>query len=136
MDLYGIGERTAAIIWAELGDVRRFSLSKKAVRYCGLDISVHDSDGHGSAGKITRQGPPALWWALFEAGFCAARPSSPDYQYYRQARARVHHTAAVLSAGRKIIPRCYHILKDLDDQTLSEPQSTHARPELSPRSVA
>src|SRR4051794_31346143 len=41
---YGIGELTAVTILAELGDCRRFSSSRHAVRYSGLDITVHQSD--------------------------------------------------------------------------------------------
>src|ERR671921_70490 len=38
---YGVGEITAAALWAELGDTRRFSASRKAVRHSGLDITVY-----------------------------------------------------------------------------------------------
>ena len=44
MSLYGVGELTAVAILAELGDTRRFSSSRQAVRYAGLDITVHQSD--------------------------------------------------------------------------------------------
>ena len=42
---YGIGALTAVTILAELGDCTRFSSSRQAVRYAGLDITVHQSDG-------------------------------------------------------------------------------------------
>jgi transposase len=64
---YGIGKVTAVIIWAELGDTRRFSASRHAVRHTGLDISVYASDGKRTRGHLARQGPPLLRWALFEA---------------------------------------------------------------------
>ena len=37
---YGIGELTSVVILAELGDCRRFSSSRQAVRYAGMDITV------------------------------------------------------------------------------------------------
>jgi transposase len=40
---YGIGPLTAVTIVAELGDARRFSSSREAVRYAGMDITVHQS---------------------------------------------------------------------------------------------
>src|SRR5439155_6805216 len=64
---YGIGELTAVTILAELGDCRRFTSSSDAVRYSGLDITVHQSDQRRAPGHLSRQGPPALRWALFEA---------------------------------------------------------------------
>src|SRR4051794_10904998 len=75
---YGIGELTAVTILAELGDARRFSSSRHAVRSAGLDITVHQSDPRRAAGHLSHQGPPALRWTLFEALQAARRPGSPD----------------------------------------------------------
>jgi transposase len=47
---YGIGELTAVTILAELGDFTRFSSSRQAVRYAGIDITVHQSDQRRSPG--------------------------------------------------------------------------------------
>src|SRR3954464_13589449 len=52
MGQFGVGERTAVTILAELGDARRFSSSRDAVRYAGLDITVHQSDRRRSAGHL------------------------------------------------------------------------------------
>ena len=74
---FGVGELTAVTILAELGDARRFSSSRDAVRFAGLDITVHQSDQRRAPGHLSRQGPPALRWALFEASMCAARQMQP-----------------------------------------------------------
>ncbi len=84
---YGIGPVTAVTILAELGDPHRFSSSREAVRYAGLDITVHQSDQRRAPGHLSRQGPPALRWALFEAAQCARRRTSPDHAYYTEAAA-------------------------------------------------
>jgi len=76
---YGIGALTAVTILAELGDCRRFSSSRHAVRCAGMDITVHESDMRRSPGHLSRQGPPALRWALYEAAQVARRPTSPDH---------------------------------------------------------
>jgi transposase len=86
---YGIGELTAVTILAELGDAGRFSSSREAVRYGGMDITVHQSDIRRAPGHLSRQGPPALRWALFEAAQSAARAGSPDRDYYRQTAERL-----------------------------------------------
>jgi transposase len=70
---YGIGELTAVTILAELGDCTRFSSSRHAVRYAGMDITVHESDQRRAPGHLSRQGPPALRWALYEAAQVARR---------------------------------------------------------------
>ena len=82
---YGIGELTAVTILAELGDCTRFSSSRHAVRYAGMDITVYQSDQRRAPGHLSRQGPPALRWALYEAAQVARRPGSPDRDYYVQA---------------------------------------------------
>ena len=73
---YGIGELTAVTIVAELGDCRRFANSRDAVRYSGLDITVYQSDRHRAPGHLSRQGPPALRWALYEAAQASRRGAS------------------------------------------------------------
>src|SRR5437660_92599 len=85
MGHYGIGPLVAVTILAELGDCTRFSSSRLAVRYAGMDITVYPSDQRRSAGHLSRQGPPALRWALFEAAQNARRQGSPDRDYYQQA---------------------------------------------------
>lgn len=116
MGIYGIGALTAPIVWAELGDTRRFSSSEKAVRYTGLDITVWSSDGkHRGKGHLSRQGPPALRWALFEAAYMAARASSPDHAYYLEVQARQGSNRAALSVARKLTRRAHHLLRDLGD---------------------
>jgi transposase len=71
---FGIGAVTSVAIWAELGDVRRFTSSDNVVRHTGLDITVHSSDIKRPPGKLSRQGPPLLRWALYEAAKSASAP--------------------------------------------------------------
>jgi transposase len=118
MGHYGIGELTAVTILAELGDARRFSSSREAVRYAGMDITVHQSDQRRAPGHLSRQGPPALRWALFEAAQSAARAGSPDRDYYRQAAERLGANRACLAVARKLLKRGYHTLRELGEEAL------------------
>jgi transposase len=115
---YGIGPLTSITILAELGDARRFSSSREAVRYAGLDITVHQSDARRAPGRLSRQGPPALRWALFEAAQCARRPGSPDHDYYLEAAARLGGNRACLAVARKLLKRSYHTLRELGEEAL------------------
>jgi transposase len=119
MGQFGVGEMTAVTILAELGDARRFSSSRDAVRYAGLDITVHQSDRRRAPGHLSRQGPPALRWALFEAALCASRSGSPDRDYYRQTAERVGGTGAGLAVARKLLKRSYHLLRELGEEALA-----------------
>jgi transposase len=116
--IYGVGELTAVTILAELGDVRRFHNSRDVVRYAGLDITVYQSDDHRAPGHLSRQGPPALRWALYEAAQRARFPASPDRPYYEQLAARIGGNRACLALARKLLKRSYHLLKALGDQAL------------------
>ena len=98
--LYGVGAVTATAILAELGDARRFKSSDDAVRHCGLDVTVWQSDRKRAAGHLSHQGPALLRWALFEAAQCAARRSSPDHPYYLQVANRIDHNRAPASQSR------------------------------------
>jgi transposase len=116
---YGIGPLTSITILAELGDARRFSSSREAVRYAGMDITVHQSDTRRAPGHLSRQGPPALRWALFEAAQCARRPASPDHQYYVEAAARLGGNRACLAVARKLLKRSYHTLRELGEEAMA-----------------
>ncbi len=118
MGHYGIGPLTSITILAELGDPRRFNSSREAVRYAGMDITVHQSDLRRAPGRLSRQGPPALRWALFEAAQCARRPGSPDHDYYLQTAQRLGGNRACLAVARKLLKRSYHTLRELGEEAL------------------
>jgi transposase len=121
---YGVGWLCAAIIWAEIGDARRFSSSDQLVRFAGMDVTVYSSDAKRSPGHLSRQGSPELRWAAFEAAKCAARRGSPDYGYYRKLAAKrdgKNGKNPTLAVERKILRRCYHSLRELGDAALSPP---------------
>jgi transposase len=120
MRQYGVGPITATTILCELGDVTRLSASRKAVRCSGLDVGVYRSDRHSRAGRITRQGAPALRWALYEAAQCACKAASPDHADYLALKARgLSHTRASLTIARKLARRSFHILRELGPDALA-----------------
>jgi transposase len=124
MEHYGVGDLTSVALLSELGDTRRFSSSKKAVRFAGLDITVHSSDGKRTAGKLSRQGSPVLRWAAFEVAKRAWRKGSPDHDYYLKTKERIGANRAALSIARKLIRRAHHTLGDLGEEAISEPVIT------------
>ena len=69
MGHYGIGRLCAPTILAKLGEVERFSSSPEAMRYSGLDVTVHESDQRRAPGRP--QGPPHC------AGRCLRPPNAP-----------------------------------------------------------
>ena len=117
--LYGVGPFAALAITCWLGGAGRFSSSRQAVRFAGLDVTVWSSDRKGPPGRLSRQGPPVLRWALYEAGKTHARTSAPDHAYYAAVKDRCNGKRAALSEARKILRQAHHILAELGDDALS-----------------
>ncbi|HYA53795.1 MAG TPA: IS110 family transposase [Streptosporangiaceae bacterium] len=117
--LYGVGPVTSLALTCWLGGADRFSSSRKAVRFTGLDITVHSSDRKGPPGRLSRQGPPVLRWAVYEAGKTHARTSAPDHGYYASVKDRKNSKRACLSEARKIVRQACHILTELGDDALT-----------------
>jgi len=117
--LYGVGPVTALALTCWLGGAGRFSSSRKAVRFTGLDVTVWSSDRKGPPGRLSRQGPPVLRWAVYEAGKTHARSSAPDHGYYATVADRKNSKRAALSEARKIVRQACHILTELGDDALT-----------------
>lgn len=119
---YGIGGLTAVAIWSELGDCRRFSRSMQVVRHTGLDVTVDVSDTRRAGGRLSRQGPEMLRWALYDAGKASSRTGAPDHPYYASVKAAHDGKIAAMSLARKLARRCYHTLRNVD------PEAVYAMP--------
>jgi transposase len=117
--LYGAGPVTALAMTCWLGGKDQFSSSRKAVRFAGLDVTVYSWDRKGPPGRLSRQGPPVLRWAVYEAGKTRARSPAPDHAYYAQVKDRCNGKRAALSEARKILLQACHILAELGDDALA-----------------
>jgi transposase len=116
---YGVGPVTALALTCWLAGEGRFSSSRKAVRFTGLDITVWSSDRKGPPGRLSRQGPPVLRWAVYEAGKTHARSPAPDHAYYAAVKDRKNSKRAALSEARKIVRQASCILTELGDDALT-----------------
>jgi transposase len=117
--LYGVGPITALALCCWLAGAGRFSSGRKAVRFVGLDITVHSSDGKRSPGHLSRQGPAVLRWCLYEAGKTHARGRAPEHAYYARVKERIDGKRAALSVSRKIVRQACHELAELGDDALT-----------------
>ena len=117
--IYGVGPITALALCCWLGGANRFSASRQAVRFAGLDITVHSSDTKRAPGRLSRQGPPVLRWCLYEAGKTASRTASPDHDYYASVKDRVNGKRAALSQARRVVRHACHLLAALGDDAFT-----------------
>ena len=58
----GVGVYSACLIYAEIGDIKRFSHSEKLCSYAGLVPSTHQSGVYTKHGRITKEGSRYLRW--------------------------------------------------------------------------
>jgi transposase len=118
-DIYGVRPLSSLALCAWLGGADRFTSSRKAVRFVGLDITVHSSDGKRSPGRLYRQGPEVLRWPLFEAAKTSARACAPGYGYDTGVKDRYDANRACRSQARRIVRHATHILTGLDDDAFT-----------------
>ena len=120
--IYGIGEFSASIIIAELGDINRFNNIKELTAYCGLDPSIKQSgrsiDIHG---PISKSGNKYLRKILFVSCLNIVRLSPKchienDIEiYYRKKRNEgKHHYAAIIACTTKLLRKILALCKQLD----------------------
>ncbi|MFY0781372.1 IS110 family transposase [Peribacillus simplex] len=72
----GIGEKIAAMIISEIGEIDRFNHPKKLVAFAGVDPSVHSSGKFtATINRITKRGSSRLRHSLYLAVLCGIRSS-------------------------------------------------------------
>ncbi|EJD4908109.1 MULTISPECIES: IS110 family transposase [Bacilli] len=70
----GVGNKIAATILAEIGEIERFDHAKKLVAFAGVDPSVTSSGKFtASTNRITKRGSKRLRRALYQAVQCGVR---------------------------------------------------------------
>src|SRR5262249_47978883 len=92
----GVGRYIAMLVIAEVGDITRFRSARHLCAWAGLTPTVRSSDGKARLGHISRQGSPALRWALVEAAqhTPTRRTPPPARRRPRPQARRPRHKAA------------------------------------------
>lgn len=122
----GIGEKIAATIISEIGEIDRFNHPKKLVAFAGLDPSVFESGRFkGTKNHITKRGSARLRHMLYTAVRCSIRDSrkkktTPE-TIARNKRLRAFYDlkreegkpykVAIIACANKLLHWIYAILK-------------------------
>jgi transposase len=119
--LPGVGEFTALVMVAEIGDITRFPTARKLASWAGLTPTVRGSDLKVRHGHISKQGSVWLRWVLNQAAQTSKR--SPDFaaSYAVLAKKRGKRIATI-AISRKLLTRAWHLLDQM--------QAAEARPPL------
>jgi transposase len=108
----GIGDYSAMLLLAEIGDLGRFSDKQALCSYAGLVPRVRESAGKAARGGITRQGSPWLRWIMVEAAQTAVRSSPAARAYFQRLAGRKHRHVARVALARKLLCAVYALLHD------------------------
>jgi len=118
MSHYGIGPLTAVTILAELGDARRFSSSRDAVRYAGLDITVKQSDQRRAPGASLPPGSAGVALGALRRRPDRAAQAAPTTITTPRPPSGSAATAC-LALSRKLLKRSYHTLREAGEEALT-----------------
>jgi transposase len=120
--LPGVGEFTAMVLLAEIGDISRFRNARALASWAGLTPTVRGSDLTVRHGHISKQGSPYVRWVLGQAAHVAKRHPEFAATYQGIAKRRGPKIATV-AVARKLLTRAYHLLADTDAN--SQDAATH-----------
>jgi transposase len=112
--LPGIGPVLAAVIVAEVGDIRRFSSPAKLSCWAGLTPRHRESDLKVTRGHITKQGSPALRWAVVEA--IQRQPATSPIRAVKDRivarRGKEANNIAKTAAARHLLTAVFYTMRD------------------------
>jgi len=103
----GVGLLTSLCVVHTLGEVSRFSGTRKVAAYVGFDPMEDSSAERKAYGGISKAGSCLLRYLLIEAGQTAARDDQHLKQFYRRLLPRRGKARAKVAVGRKLLIRCF-----------------------------
>jgi transposase len=111
----GVGLLTSLCIVHTLGEVSRFSTARKVAAYAGLEPMEHSSGEKRRYGAISKAGNRLLRHLLGEAAHIATRTDNELKQFFRRLKARCGTAKAIVAIARKLLIRCFIMLRDKID---------------------
>jgi transposase len=111
--LPGVGEFTALVMVAEIGDISRSAAPASWPAGAGLTPTVRH-------GHISKQGSAWLRWVLNQAAQTAER--SPEFAAtYSNIAKRRGKKIATIAISRKLLTRAYHLLAEMQGTDTTTP---------------
>ena len=125
MTVPGVNLVATAAFLAAIGDIGRFSSSRRLVAYLGLDPKVRQSgEQPARSGRITKRGSASARWALVEAAWSVVNQPGPLRAYYQRIRARRGHGKAIVAAARRLAALFWCLLHRGEDYAHQQPSLT------------
>lgn len=111
MSIPGVGEFSALVILAELGNISRFKRSAQVANFAGLTPSISQSGETKRTGRITKVGSPMLRWVMIQDAWRAITNYEMRCHFASVSRRCGSH-AAIVAVARKLLQIAYRVLRD------------------------
>lgn len=108
----GIGLLTSLAVVHTLDPVRRFPNQRKVAAYAGFDPCEDSSAERKRYLGISKAGSKLLRFLLIEAGHTAVRQDAELKRFYYRLLQRRNKPKAKVAVARKLLIRCYILLRD------------------------
>jgi transposase len=122
--LPGIGPVLAAVIVAEIGDIRRFPGPGQLASWAGLTPRHRESDVKVTRGHVTKQGSRMLRWAVVEA--IQRQPDGTRPRQVKDAiigrRGKEARNIAKVAAARELLCDVFYAMRDGRVRRASQPR--------------
>lgn len=131
MSIPGIGTVSAFLLASEIGDVKRFSSSRKLAAYLGLVPRLYQSSHTSHYGRITKLGNPYVRWSLVQAAHRMVRADEGTKRYINHLSYRVGKKKAIVALARKISTIAWSLLTE--DRLYQKRQLKPDSPDIIPK---
>ena len=121
MTIPGIGTISAAVIYAEYGDISNFSSPAQMLAFAGLEPSVDDSGTESHSGRMVKHGSSQLRYVLLNCCLPLVRFDVTFAAYYaKKRREGKPHRVALTHVAKKLV----RVIFALERQNIDfEPQA-------------
>jgi transposase len=111
----GVGLLTSLVLVHTLCPVERFRNGRKVTAYLGMDPVEDSSADRRRIGSISKQGSRLARFLVIEAASAAAKSDKGLKSFYRRLMSRQGKAKAKVAVGRKLLVRCFILLRDQID---------------------
>ena len=104
MSIPGIGPMSAAVIYAEYGDISNFSNPSQMLAFAGLKPGINDSGTESHGGRMVKRGSSQLRYVLMNCALPLIRFDMTFASYYAKKRAEGKpHRVAMSHVTKKLV---------------------------------
>ncbi len=107
----GVGEITAMILLAEIGNFKDFTSGDKLAAWVGLVPKVYQSADHNVRAGITKRGSKEVRWAMTQAAHAVTRKKGSRFRdFYEGKKDRLGAPKTIIALARKMLTIAWHLV--------------------------